>query len=397
MQRLFTISLLCSLALVGCPTADPLGPGSEQDQVSPVGDLDAAVDPGAPDLPDDGADDDGIGGDTGVDDPEDLDAGREDDGQQLDLDGDVTDSATDVPEDLGGDMATDPDLDDEDAQDLSDDSPTDGDDSTDLPADTPLDAPDGDDLTTDPSSDSPTDTGTDTATDTGTDIGDDTCEPDCSDTVDDPPECTTGPCCEGGHYRNAEERCDDTPHSARFACEGVGCGADARRQFQYRNCTGSSADCGTDNLRWEGWETIDICEPDEACVIDVVSECVECEFGCSEGSCNPDSCDGVVCNTPNDDYCVEADKLLDYEDLGECIGSACVYDFIERYCDTGCQSRPGEPDICNPECRPADTCCNDAGEYRLESERCGLTPLDTRYSCESDACGADGVSDGVQG
>ena len=372
MFRMTSALVLSCLFMVGCPTADPLGTGQEEDRGVPADDLGEIEDADAVD--DEDAVDSDADSDTAVDDAEDL-------GDEAVADGDspeVPDEGRDLPADANDDGSADS---------AGGDAPADlgAETSSDTAADVPLDLP------TDTATDARADTSPDTTPDTTADTTGDTCTSDCDGPVEDLGECTSGPCCEGGGFLGTEERCGATPSAVRFACEGDVCGSDPLRQYQYQHCTGSSADCGSDNLVWEGWETTDDCEANEICALGEIAECEACSFGCEEGACNPDPCSGISCNTPDDDYCTDADHLMDFEDIGDCALGDCSYDFIERWCDTGCQSRPGEADICNPACNPERDCCNDAGEYRTAEWRCGLVPLDTRYACESSACGADAL------
>jgi len=79
--------------------------------------------------------------------------------------------------------------------------------------------------------------------------------------------CIAGVCCDAvtGQFHLNNFQCSTTPQTAEYRCDGSGCGADAQRRAEYQYCTGDSADCGTDNLIWSDWHTIDNCLSTELC------------------------------------------------------------------------------------------------------------------------------------
>ena len=84
-----------------------------------------------------------------------------------------------------------------------------------------------------------------------------------------------------------------------------------------------------------------------------------CEFGCSAGACNPDPCAGVTCDSPPADTCVDADTLLSYDSPGTCDGGACSYTSSQSTCEFGCSAGACNPDPCagvTCDSPPADTC-----------------------------------------
>jgi hypothetical protein len=52
-----------------------------------------------------------------------------------------------------------------------------------------------------------------------------------------------------------------------------------------------------------------------------------------------DKCRGVTCNQPPDDFCQDANTLIDYRSWGDCDAQTggCRYDQDERNCPNGCQ------------------------------------------------------------
>jgi len=110
-------------------------------------------------------------------------------------------------------------------------------------------------------------------------------------------ECAAGPCCDGCHYLAATEVCDDDPLATEFRCDGD-CGGYAQRRQLLAHCTGTSAECGSDNPVYEEWQDVVQCGPDELCVSDESRvSCSACSEGCRDGvclGCTPD-CNGREC------------------------------------------------------------------------------------------------------
>ena len=84
-----------------------------------------------------------------------------------------------------------------------------------------------------------------------------------------------------------------------------------------------------------------------------------CQFGCSGGACNNDPCQGVSCNSPPASACVNATTLRSFAAAGACSGGACSYTPTDTSCQYGCSNGACNNNPCqgvsctNP---PASTC-----------------------------------------
>ncbi len=271
-----------------------------------------------------------------------------------------------------------------------------------------------------------------------------TCEYGCLDGVCNATECSSGLCCEGGWFADTIRQCGATAYSVEYGCVSETCGANARRREYFQYCTGGSAECTTENLVPTPWTTIQVCEFDTVCEWDWGGAwCKSCPFGCDDSECSADPCLGVVCDDPPDDYCLDAEFLRDYPSSGTCSGGICSYEHADVFCSFGCESWEGNDscggnpcegvvcdsppnDVCvdtaylrlyaaegtcsNGNCdypfieeyceRGCDTAlnvcipeecvdgpCCDSGVFRPDSYVCGIT---SEYRCSGNACGDDG-------
>jgi hypothetical protein len=249
-----------------------------------------------------------------------------------------------------------------------------------------------------------------------------------------------------GLFRGDGYRCNETAYATEWGCTSSLCGADTRKRDQYQYCTGTSATCGTSNLKWDAWQTVADCTAGQLCQYDAgAAWCAACAFGCSGGACNPDPCQGVTCNTPPDDVCLNGTTLRDYNATGTCSGGSCSYGYNDVTCSYGCTSQAG-PDVCagdpcqgvtcntppanycvdasylrqyqspgtcsNGNCDYSFTntfcqygcnggacnaaqctsgaCCDTAtGQFRLSTYQCNASPYATEYGCTGTTCGSD--------
>jgi len=167
-------------------------------------------------------------------------------------------------------------------------------------------------------------------------------------------ECTTGPCCDGCHYKSASISCN-VDIQTEYGCPwGQGCGSDVGRRtktrFQY--CSGNSAQCTGywgNWLNWTSWTMADACSTNETCspgnsvcqytsscsqpisnyILHYTKSCFDSDLywldsngarqdkyrDCSDNNnCTIDSCqnsgcvselkcDGSTCTRESDDYC----------------------------------------------------------------------------------------------
>ncbi len=193
-------------------------------------------------------------------------------------------------------------------------------------------------------------------------------------------ECSSGPCCDGCHYKSSSTACNvDT--DAQYSCPwGTGCGSDVgkriRSRFQY--CSGNSSSCSgswsgwTD---WGNWQVTDNCSASEVCrigssVCQYNSNCVysppsyyqyytrkcynndlywydsnnirqtiyqdcsddnECTLdSCENNVCvNELVCDGSTCETSSEDYC---------ENCEHCGDNVCNCEEDKCTCSEDCSS-----------------------------------------------------------
>jgi hypothetical protein len=61
-------------------------------------------------------------------------------------------------------------------------------------------------------------------------------------------------------------------------------------------------------------------------------------FRCCRGEDPGDACSGVTCDSPPSDYCVDSETYRDYEVSGDCLLGTCYYEYVDRYCEDGCES-----------------------------------------------------------
>ena len=85
-------------------------------------------------------------------------------------------------------------------------------------------------------------------------------------------ECTSGPCCEQGHYKPSTAICN-VETKTQYGCPwGLGCGSDVgkrvKSRFQY--CSGNSAQCNgkwSNWGDWTNWTVSDYCSNNEYCMV----------------------------------------------------------------------------------------------------------------------------------
>lgn len=94
-----------------------------------------------------------------------------------------------------------------------------------------------------------------------------------------------------------------------------------------------------------------------------------CPFGCRDGLCLPDPCEGVVCDTPPNPYC--------YQVPGTCIQGTCAYEPLEdlhRSCDDG------NPCTTEDQCNDAGNCTGIPLECPTPSPQCLSTTVSRNYA-----------------
>jgi len=219
--------------------------------------------------------------------------------------------------------------------------------------------------------------GTQTATINVT-SGGQTASASCSVNVANTCECTSGPCCDGCHYKNSYSICN-TETQNEYGCPwGPSCGGDVgiRTQTRSQYCTGYSASCTGNWSGWtgfSGWSVAAYCSTGQVC------------------STGISTCQAVSsCTSQREKRCYDSDvywydlttgyrgsKYRDCQDDNECTidsctGSACVN---ELKCD-GTTCAKGSASYCSS--------CNTCGDGV-----CGCS--ETIQSCSSD-CGIIGLA-----
>ncbi|MEW5743346.1 MAG: hypothetical protein AB1938_30835 [Myxococcota bacterium] len=121
-----------------------------------------------------------------------------------------------------------------------------------------------------------------------------------------------------------------------------------------------------------------------------------CQFGCANGRCNGDPCQGVSCTTPPARTCVNGAARV-YSPSGTCSGGACSYAYTDTLCTNGCANG-----VCNPPACGGVTCntppaptCTSANRLRTyfplgtcAASTCSYTAYDVDCSqgCINGAC-----------
>jgi hypothetical protein len=111
------------------------------------------------------------------------------------------------------------------------------------------------------------------------------CEFGCSNNACEPADCTTGACCENGHFRDSSVVCAT---SLEYQCT-TGCGGRPQQRTVEQRCTGAAAGC-TGTVTRGSYTNIpgvpacggnDVCEPNGS----AQPTCEQCQFGCENNAC----------------------------------------------------------------------------------------------------------------
>ena len=106
-----------------------------------------------------------------------------------------------------------------------------------------------------------------------------------------------------------------------------------------------------------------------------------CEFGCAAGRCLPDPCANIICVTPPRNRC-SGSTLLIYPRVGSCTNGSCNYTPRRLLCLYGCNSRTAS---CNPNpC--AGVICNQPPRPRCLSDQRTLRVYTGSGSCSGGRC-----------
>lgn len=149
--------------------------------------------------------------------------------------------------------------------------------------------------------------------------------------------------------------------------------------------------------------TVRIYEGDGACregSCEYPSTTVACPFGCKNGACQANPCEGVICNLPPANSCVDATTLRVYATVGTCGTSGCTYESELVSCPHGCAEGKCKDDPCvgvtcntppDNKCASSSyltanqspgTCSNGTCVYASESVYC-------KFGCENGVCNGD--------
>ncbi len=175
--------------------------------------------------------------------------------------------------------------------------------------------------------------------------------------------------------------CDNDPYYIRYQCSSSDCGSNVERREQYKYCNGSSLVCPLNNRIWHEWEIVEDCDTNSICTLENgYGSCSTCEWGCDAGTCEPDPCDGVVCNDPPVSFCSDGTTLILFDSVGTCSEGVCDYSSHEEVCPYACVV-----DHCG--CTEGD-CCND-GYLKSADEKCNEAPHEVESDCtiRNEGCG----------
>ena len=127
------------------------------------------------------------------------------------------------------------------------------------------------------------------------------------------PQCTSGACCDGCKFRASTTKCGGSPYKTEEVCSGT-CGGQIRVKETWRHCTGSSASCGTSNLKTIDKGAKQTCGGGSLCQASGgKGSCKACSAGCANGVCN---------NQPTHVICVDAQ--FGGSNSGACYAGVCT-------------------------------------------------------------------------
>lgn len=135
-------------------------------------------------------------------------------------------------------------------------------------------------------------------------------------------------------------------------------------------------------------------------VCEYPSTVVPCPYGCEAGACSPNPCQGVTCNGPPPNECVDATTIRAYSPNGTCGKDGCKYTAQLKACAHGCKDGACKDDPCaNVTCStPPDNECTSASYLRsyhatgtCAEGSCGYAYDDIycKFGCENDVCNGD--------
>ncbi|RME25238.1 MAG: hypothetical protein D6806_08200 [Deltaproteobacteria bacterium] len=219
---------------------------------------------------------------------------------------------------------------------------------------------------------------------------------------DDGDACTKNDSCKAGVCAGTPIVCDTPPvphcdgdysvtYDAQGTCVDGSCHYNENRRLCEFGCDGQSGLCNGDPCDGVDCSTAPppVCNGDTLITYQEPGTCVGgacnfeyttqfCTFGCANGVCNPDPCEGVVCDAPPADVCENSSQLRHYDPIGQCSGGSCTYPSQLVNCTYGCSN--GACNACTPDCFRK---CGGA------DDGCGGTcdsPCGSWYWCNGQAC-----------
>lgn len=114
----------------------------------------------------------------------------------------------------------------------------------------------------------------------------------------------------------------------------------------------------------------------------------DCPHGCEDAACLPDPCTGITCETPPPDECKDADTLIVYDTQGTCDSSSgqaeCAYGDTIEPCEFGCDNG-----ICLPDPCIGVTCDDPPADECQDADN--LIEYDAQGTCDSSSGQAECV------
>ncbi len=93
-------------------------------------------------------------------------------------------------------------------------------------------------------------------------------------------------CCQsnGCAYEAGTKKCSDTATTTEKRCSGT-CSGTVQQRQRFKYCTGTTANCGSANLKWSAWANSEACGSGNLCSGGGNASCTDCPMGCASGAC----------------------------------------------------------------------------------------------------------------
>ena len=116
-----------------------------------------------------------------------------------------------------------------------------------------------------------------------------------------------------------------------------------------------------------------------------------CQFGCSQGVCNGDPCQGVSCTTAPSDYCVDAATVRQYAASGTCNAGSCGYPSNDVTCPLGCSNGACAECVTQTDCVAGKWCNGTLCQSCGTNQHCGSSCTDCTQLSPTQKCDAAGT------